>query len=159
MVKYHSVRGNPLPPHGLLFLINSKGSYLCIIPQTRHTTAFVTAVVKHWYEQEIAQWVHYEGSIRRPIEHHERTLLPRLFIDARRALGIKEMFYLTPHSTHFIYSYIRPMVKNHLDSGLGNHYRGYFSISNKGSFALTLLDRIAHTMGFRYTSNGSLGQK
>ena len=36
MVKDHSdsVRGNPLPPHGLLFQINSKGSFICTIPQT-----------------------------------------------------------------------------------------------------------------------------
>ena len=26
--------GNPLPPHGLLFSINSKGSFICTIPQT-----------------------------------------------------------------------------------------------------------------------------
>ena len=29
-----SKTGNPLPPHGLLFLISSKGSFICIIPQT-----------------------------------------------------------------------------------------------------------------------------
>ena len=36
MVKDHSdsERGNPLPPHGLLFPISSKGSFTCIIPQT-----------------------------------------------------------------------------------------------------------------------------
>ena len=28
---------------------------------------FVTPVVEHWLEREIAQWVHNEGSIRRPI--------------------------------------------------------------------------------------------
>ena len=35
MVKDHlnSERANPLPPHGLLFLISSKGSFICIIPQ------------------------------------------------------------------------------------------------------------------------------
>ena len=35
-IKDHSdrERGNPLPPHGLLFPINSKGSFICIIPQT-----------------------------------------------------------------------------------------------------------------------------
>ena len=27
-----SERGNPLPPHGLLFLINSKGSFICTFP-------------------------------------------------------------------------------------------------------------------------------
>ena len=36
MVKDHSdsEKGNPLPPHGLLFPISSKGSFICIIPQT-----------------------------------------------------------------------------------------------------------------------------
>ena len=36
MAKDHSdsERGNPLPPHGLLFSINSKDSFICIIPQT-----------------------------------------------------------------------------------------------------------------------------
>ena len=29
-----SERGNPLPPHGLPFPINSKGSFICTIPQT-----------------------------------------------------------------------------------------------------------------------------
>ena len=29
-----SERGNPLPPHGLLFPISSVGSFMCIIPQT-----------------------------------------------------------------------------------------------------------------------------
>ena len=32
-----------------------------------HTTGFVTPVVEHWLELEIAQWVHHEGSIRLPI--------------------------------------------------------------------------------------------
>ena len=37
MVKDHSdsEKGNPLPPHRLLFLINSKGYFICNIPQTR----------------------------------------------------------------------------------------------------------------------------
>ena len=29
-----SERGNLLPPHGLLFPINSKGSFICTIPYT-----------------------------------------------------------------------------------------------------------------------------
>ena len=29
--------------------------------------AFVTPVVEHWMEREIAQWVHHEGLIQRPI--------------------------------------------------------------------------------------------
>ena len=59
MVKDHSdsEKGNPLPPHRLLFPINSKGSFICTIPHDRiaHTTAFVTPVVEHWLEREIAQ--------------------------------------------------------------------------------------------------------
>ena len=65
MVKNHSdsERGNPLPPHGLLSPINSKGSFICTIPvRIAHNTA---SVVDHWLEREIAQWVHHEGSIRR----------------------------------------------------------------------------------------------
>ena len=36
MVKDHSdsERGNLLPPHGLVFAVNSKGSFICTIPQT-----------------------------------------------------------------------------------------------------------------------------
>ena len=38
MVKDHadSERRNQLPPHGLLFLISSKGSFICTIPQTAY---------------------------------------------------------------------------------------------------------------------------
>ena len=60
MVKdhYDSEKGNPLPPHRLLLSINSKGSFICTIHPTdriTHTTAFVTPVVEHWLEREIAQ--------------------------------------------------------------------------------------------------------
>ena len=57
MVKDHSdsEKGNPLPPHRLLFPISSKGSFICTIPTDRitHTTAFVTPVVKHWLERRV----------------------------------------------------------------------------------------------------------
>ena len=54
MLKYHSgsERGNPLPPHGLLFPINSKRFFYMHHPtdRTAHTTAFATPVVEHWLE-------------------------------------------------------------------------------------------------------------
>ena len=56
MVKDHSdsEKGYLLPPHRLLFPINSKGSFICTIPdRIAHTT-----VMEHWLEREIAQWVH-----------------------------------------------------------------------------------------------------
>ena len=38
------------------------------IDRIAHTTAFVTPVVEHWLEREIAQWnPPHKGSIRRPI--------------------------------------------------------------------------------------------
>ena len=55
MEKEHSdsKRGNLLPPHGLLFPINSKGSFICTIPdRIAHTMAFVTPVMEHWLERE-----------------------------------------------------------------------------------------------------------
>ena len=71
MVKDHSdsERGNPLPSHRLLFPINSKVFFYMHHPTDRitHTTAFVTPFVEHTLVREIAQWVHHEGSIRRPI--------------------------------------------------------------------------------------------
>ena len=50
----------------------------------------------------------------------------------------KEMFYLTMHSTHFIYGY---MVKDHSDSERGNQqpqHELFFLISSKGSFICTI---------------------
>ena len=58
-----SKRGNPLPP---------QQPFLCwgvVKHSFIHTTAFVTPVVDHWLEREIAQWV-----------DHEQTLLPRSYI-------------------------------------------------------------------------------
>ena len=45
-----------------------------------HTTAFVTPVVEHWLEREIAQWVHPMKDRSNDPSHHERTLLPRSYI-------------------------------------------------------------------------------
>ena len=43
-----------------------------------HTTAFVTPVVEHWLEREIAQWVHHEGSMGRPIAPRANALTTEL---------------------------------------------------------------------------------
>ena len=45
-----------------------------------HTTVFVTPVVKPWLEREIAQWVHHEGSIRRPIASWANALTTELHL-------------------------------------------------------------------------------
>ena len=45
-----------------------------------HTTAFVTPVMEHWLEREIAKWVHPMKDRSDDPSHHERTLLPRSYI-------------------------------------------------------------------------------
>ena len=45
-----------------------------------HTTAFVTPVVEHWLEREIAQWVHPMKDGSDDPSHHVRTHLPRSYI-------------------------------------------------------------------------------
>ena len=73
-----------------------------------------------------------------------------------------EMFYLTTHSTHFIYGYMASdhMVKDHYDSEKGNPlppHRLLLSISSKGSFIYTPSHRQDNTYhGLCYTSRGAL---
>ena len=65
-----SEKGDPLPSHRLLFPINSKGSFICTIPdRIAHTTAFVTPVVEHWLEREIAQWVGSNNALKFNTRH------------------------------------------------------------------------------------------
>ena len=69
-----SERGNLLPPHGLLFPINSKGSFICTIPETGY------AYHSLCYTSRIAQWVHPVKDRSDDPLHHNRTLLPRSYI-------------------------------------------------------------------------------
>ena len=66
MVKDHSdseTCQNLLPPHGLLFPINSKGSFICSIltdrrlDSTYHGLCYPQSWSTGW-KQEITQWVH-----------------------------------------------------------------------------------------------------
>ena len=53
MVKDHSdrERGNLLPPHGLLFSINSKGSFICITQDsTYHNVCYTSRGALGWNE-------------------------------------------------------------------------------------------------------------
>ena len=73
IVKDHSdiEKGNPLPPHRLLL----KGLIYMHHPTDRitHTTAFVTPVVEHWLEREIAQWIHPMKDRSDDPSHHGAT--------------------------------------------------------------------------------------
>ena len=91
-----SERGNPLPPHGYSFQLAAK--VLLYAPSHRQDNTYYSLcykpVMEHWLEREIAQ--HCTMSKR---SYHEAT---------SHSLweGRKEMFYLTMHSTHFIYGYM-----------------------------------------------------
>ena len=69
MVKDHSdsEKGNPLPPHRLLFPINSKGSFICTIPRPLLHQSWSTG------------WVHPVNDRSDDPSHHERTLLPQSY--------------------------------------------------------------------------------
>ena len=68
LVKDHSdrKRGNSLMQHELLFPISKKRFFYVHHPTDRitHITAFVTPVVEHLLERDIAKWVDHEGSIQ-----------------------------------------------------------------------------------------------
>ena len=109
MVKDHSdsERGNPLPPHRLLFPISCKRFFYMHHPTDRiaHTTAFVTPVVDHWLEREIAQWVHPMEDRSDDPSHHERTLLQRSYIsllNAMNAYYVSVLLTLCIRITNFV---------------------------------------------------------
>ena len=64
-----------------------------------HSTAVVTLVLVHWLEREIAQWVHHERSIRRPI-------LPRSYI----SLPDRRMSVICLHAGERCSSVVRAFV-------------------------------------------------
>ena len=49
--------------------------------------AIGTPVVEHWPEREIAQWVHHEGSIRRPTAPRGNALTTELHLATDRVRG------------------------------------------------------------------------
>ena len=58
-VKNHrdSERGNPLPPHGLLFPISSNGSFICTIPQT-YILTYKHAYIRAYVHIYIHTYIH-----------------------------------------------------------------------------------------------------
>ena len=92
MVKDHSdsEKGNLLPPHRLLLSINMHHP----TDRIAYTMAFVTPVVEHWLERELAQWVHSMKDRSDDPPHHERTLLPWSYISL---LGTRNSSMGPPH--------------------------------------------------------------
>ena len=80
-----------------------------------HTTVFVTPVVRHWLEREIAQWVHHEGSIRRPIAPWANALTTELHL-APSSMGPPWRIDPKTHRTMSERSYHRATLESHLDN-------------------------------------------
>ena len=85
MVKDHSDRREKTCCRHIGYSFQQQGFFYMHHPADRiiHTTAFVTPVVEHWLEREIAQWVHPMKDRSDDPSHHERTLLPRSYISLR----------------------------------------------------------------------------
>ena len=77
-----------------------------------HTTVFVTPVVEHWLEREIAQWVHPMKDRSDDPSHHERTLLPRNYISLLDTIKAQSE-PRTP--THLVLCTIWPNVQTLID--------------------------------------------
>ena len=73
-----------------------------------HTTAFVTPVVEHWLEREIAQWVLPMKDRSDDPSHHERTLLPRSYISLVRS--DVNIVALAPRVIDFFYSFFSNLL-------------------------------------------------
>ena len=87
--------------------------------------AFVTPVVEHWLEREIAQWDHPMKDRSDDPLRHEQTLLPWSYISLHE-MGRKEMLYLMIISTPWMLSFLslgkrfRSMVRALADGARGS---------------------------------------
>ena len=59
--------------------------------------AFITPVVEHWLEREIAQWVHPMKDRSDDPSHHERTFLPRSYINVLSVIKFSKGIVDTKH--------------------------------------------------------------
>ena len=75
-----------------------------------HTTAFVTPVVEHWLEREMANWVHLMKDRSDDQSNHERTLTTELHVaplhrslDSINGFGRFAGFASFHNKVHFVY--------------------------------------------------------
>ena len=93
-----SERGNLLPPHGLLFPINSKGSFICTIPdRITHTCYTSHGALAGTRNRSMGQLP--EGSIRRPIAPWANALTTDLHL-APPTWGYRTITEQTQHHWH-----------------------------------------------------------
>ena len=103
MVEDHSDREETRCRHmGYSFRLTAR--VLLYVPSHRQDStyhSFVTPVVVHWLEREIAQWVYLMKDRSDDPSHHERTLLPRSYI----SLPIQQMSFTTALAVNSVNCY------------------------------------------------------
>ena len=93
-----------------------------------YTTVFVTPVVVHWLEREIAQWVHPMKDRPDDPSHHEQMLLSRRYISLR--IGNEDVIvviycqfgnlhtyihtYIHTQICAYIYAYLHTCIHKHI---------------------------------------------
>ena len=79
MIKDHSdsEKGNPLPPHRLLFPISSKGYFICTIPQAGKHNTYSREALAGTRNSSMGSTMKDRSD---DPSHQERTLLPRSYI-------------------------------------------------------------------------------
>ena len=94
MVKDHSdsERGNKLPPHGLLFSISSKGSFICIIPHHRHDNIY--RCLCYTSRGELAGTINGPLGTLRGIDPTTHCTISGRFTERYKVLFNTELFYL-----------------------------------------------------------------
>ena len=70
-----------------------------------HTTAFVTPVVEHWLEREIAQWVHHMKDRYDDPPHHELRPAPTLLLCNEITQLFGTVPCIRPSSTTYLFSF------------------------------------------------------
>ena len=105
-----------------------------------HTTAFITPVVEHWLEREIAQWV-YPTTHRTMSERSNHGATSRSSVQIERERE-RNVLFNDALNTFYLRLYgVRHMVKDHSDSEKGNPlppHRLLLSINSKSYFICTI---------------------
>ena len=94
-----------------------------------HTTAFVTPVMEHWLEREIAQWVHPMKDRSDDPSHHERTLLPQSYI---LLLLFSDKLCILLQLNHIGHKH---SVKDHSDNERGNQLLNLYGLFSSVNFS------------------------
>ena len=112
------------------------------------STSFVTPVVEHWVEREIAQWVHPMKDRSDDPSHHERMLLPLSYISLPNSIKevagwmewknvLRNNRLFTFYVQLYWFGYMnKDYSENETENPLPTQHGLFFS--TKGSFTCTL---------------------